>query len=364
MVTQVSDTVVQGPWEKHFARIEDDLLGALEFKVAGGVITDNNNWFEVDDTTLTLPDNATTDVVVNYEDGVVSLASASSSSKYFVCYEVTTASGVITTVTDKRTSIIKKGQFVATWADAVAALQPSYWYTFEEATGNIINQGYIANPSDYDFVPGSYGNVFNATYQVPTITNTGNTGMEFNGGGRLRPSTSWGGFYGTVFMIVNLDGTVAGQFNFMGGVSENFDQTQIQFIALTSGTSHHNIRVYKEPSPTGGTPLSHEATDAATLWPFNSGWHSFAIRQNNDLNLPDLFIDGNLVARSDLGVTGGSMDYQWFGSIVPARETTWGARSGVSSSIKAEFITDELLYFQSIELSNGDISALHAAAFG
>ena len=241
---------------------------------------------------------------------------------------------------------------------AVAAIgTPTLWFRFDEASGNIINQGTQAGA---DMVPTTFGEAFNGTYQqagfIPSegggFPASGTGAMEFNAGGNLTCSQDWNGSYGTIFMVVRTDtqSSTAGQWTW--AVSRGFDLDAVSMI-LNSNTG--NITVAKQ---NGFTNDRSRTGLTALLTPMSGNVQSLAIRQNNDANDVDIYANAvENTSYSDITNNPPPADY-WFDSYNPTT-CVIGSRGGVSSTQKTEVTIDEFLYYEDRELTTEEIESLH-----
>ena len=92
-----------------FYQYDPDTTSGLDFGYKAGKVRNDNVVWETSAGTVTLADDATNYVEVNPADGTVSANTTGFTTAYIPLYEVVTASGAITTVTDKRTWVAAGG---------------------------------------------------------------------------------------------------------------------------------------------------------------------------------------------------------------------------------------------------------------
>lgn len=242
---------------------------------------------------------------------------------------------------------------------AVAAIgTPTLWYRFDEASGNIINQGTQLNA---DLVPTFFGEAFNGTYQqagfIPSegggFPPSGTGAMEFNGGGQLRCNSDWNGTYGTVFMVVRTDTQPSsGPGEWTWAVARNFD---IDAVSITIAPATGQVTVRKQ---NGFTNDRARTGDQQNLIPQSNTPQSFAIRQNNDSNDVDIYANGVENSTYSDSTNNPPPANYWFDSFNPTSSNI-GSRGEVSSSQKALITIDEFLYYENRELTTEEIESLH-----
>ena len=243
---------------------------------------------------------------------------------------------------------------------AVAAIgTPTLWYRFDEASGNIINQGTQANA---DLVPTSFGEAFNGTYQqagfLPSegggFPPSGTGAMEFNAGGQLRCNSDWVGTYGTVFMVCRTDTMPAsGPGEWTWAVARGFDLDAVSITINPGATA--TVAVRKQ---NGFVNDRSRAGNEQNMVGMSNQPQSIAIRQNNDANDVDIYANGVENSTYTDNTNNPPPANYWFGSFNPTQSEI-GSRGEVSTSQKANITIDEFLYYADRELTTEEIESLH-----
>lgn len=137
MVTKVSDTVAGGPWEE-LLRYDPNASSGLIAAFKGGYYSTNNTTNGTillsDPVTIVLPDDLGSDIYYNYSDGTLGLDGLVDN--IVLIYSIVTASGAISSVTDKRSLARRRfgaaGPKYSSYNTAIDSLVPDHWWKFNE----------------------------------------------------------------------------------------------------------------------------------------------------------------------------------------------------------------------------------------
>lgn len=272
-----------------------------------------------------------------------------------------------TTVSDEIEIEIAPDPGAEDWQTAVTAPgNPTLWYRFNEASGNVLNYGTQASA---DMVPTFFGEGFSATYQSPgrmpyeggdPDTPAGTGQMKFEGAGHLTCQSDWEGTHGTIFFVLDFRYGEYTNGDYVMGVSRTFDidgcfitifgaldDIRMDWRVQNAFTGDSATRV------TGGFGIDLTTDKILTV----------AVRKNvaSDSSEPDIFMQGNQITGAALTQIFGTCPIgYWFDSFNPDTSGI-GARSGVSSGPKWSEGIDEMLYYQNNPLTNQEIADLHAS---
>lgn len=289
------------------------------------------------------------------DDVVIFHGTAISSRQVAALYAGTVVDNGAATVTYARRSgrrIFGSGfgtDVATTWVNAVNAIGADHWYRFQEASGDLLDEG----GSGDDYAPTDFnGQPFNGTYAQSSWTDS-NGALQFNGQGCIAQSLSPFGSpaNGTLVFLLKLGaGCPSGAWVWME--YDNGDDKAVAFRLMGSNGKRTPV-VWLQDAATGDTYLT------STVNIHDGDWHLVALVFTSG-SPPVIYVDGVEDTGAVLTVGTTSSSY-WIDDFV-ADGQIMGARGGVSSD--TDFFKgsmDEFVFFDSA-LSGAQIAELYTAS--
>lgn len=370
MVTRVSETVSKLSYGSEFAQIQDTSLGALQFKVAGGPITDNSSVSTAVDTTLDLDDDSITNVVISFDTGIISTEANAVGISFISLFIVTTASGVISTVVDNRSNQTTKqvtpinfaGRALTEYYKLSMDNIPGTYLPLDETdltarhiqdiSGNSANGRLLGNLSDITAVAGPGGPAMGAlrfAAKGSTVSDAGSLMLTL----RMLENTSLTtDQYGMIGFWFKIEGSLAGT-NYLFSYGQD-TSTTIQGYARVNSAGrfrwHQNFT---------GSGFDLETNDGAII---ADTWYWAVIREANASSDSRLWING-VDAQNGTSDTGAGTQQWWEDQSAMTNREIWelggggwaettSGGEGTYSSFQRSGITER---FNALHLSNFQI---------
>lgn len=343
-LTKVSDIVADFCWEGVFQHQAQTTDGPLEFTLTGGNVSDNINWFQVPQTTVTLQDGAVNSVALFYELGTIDLTTNVESLNYTLLYRVTTAGGVITNIEDVRTHYKKRKLTVFAGDLAIddytkKVFEIGGYTTWTYPREDSISKGYIqdlgnmwqpaaliGNPANYAIEDGP-GAAALKGIRIKRVSGTGDTDLEsimyctnFGSANDPNSSTPDGDEFGALamFIYIDADDLTGGPFY----LSSQMENNNANFIHWSRVNADGSVQVQHWLN--ASTTTFSLVSDTGVISPRT--WHHLCYTTRPGANM-DVYVDGVLktnAGSSDATRTG------WFRQMALTRQTDYFDIGGAS----------------------------------
>lgn len=355
MVTKLSDTVVATQLEGQFQH-RPELSSGLDFVLSAGIFLDGAQT-TVDQTTVTLTDDAINSVIINLDNTPATLeATTSPPNNVLLLYKVTTVSGVVTSISDLRWRAMSSRLLGPSWDKVVTSLNPDAWWKLDEASLPMAHTG--SAPEEIDFSDGPGPGAFQQT--GPTGSGSAvrlrhGDYLESSGEG-LEDIGSSPDDTGTFVVVFHTD--VKEKFSYIFEEAANFD---IDGIALRlQGNGRMGLHLQN-----GGTTNYDQIWEAGTIGGTHTGlqddqWHMVAMIQTGlgGDNSVIGYLDGVLLPSPDIvDKDVGILSTYWINDFGISDVISIGKRGSPDTHFMRGSV-DELMYFAGVQLTADNISSM------